>query len=341
VDVDRFIARNERDWYRLEQLSATARRSPKRLAPDELDELVALYQRASGHLAHARAAFDDPGLLARLNRVVGDANATLYGRGGRSRSSLRRFLTRSFPAAVWVSRRFALAAAACLFVPAIAMGAWLANSDEALDVAIPRDQQENLVASEFEDYYSSAPASQFSTAVLVNNIQVSIMAFALGVLGCLPTAALLVYNGLHVGILGGLFVAEGRAGTFFGLILPHGLLELSAVVLTAAAGLRIGWALLVPGDRRRGDALAEEGRRSVVVVLGCTIAFVCAGIIEGFVTPSSLPIIARDAIGVVVEVAFLAWVLGLGRLAAAEGFTGVPADDAAVWEARSLVAGTS
>ena len=338
MDVDRFITRNQADWARLEQLSRAARRSPRNLQPPELDELVRLYQRVSGHLSTARAAFGDPGLLARLNQIVGEANATIYGRRARAGSSFRRFFTRTFPAAVWSSRRFLVAAAACMFVPALAVGIWLANSDAALDLAISETEQQAILESEFEDYYSSAPAAQFSTEVLVNNIRVSIFAFALGGLGCVLAAALLATNGVNVGAMGALFVANGQGGKFFGLILPHGLLELTAVTIAGAAGLRIGWALLVPGDRTRADALAEEGRRSVVLVLGCMLAFVTAGIIEGFVTPSTLPTSVRVLIGVLVEVAFLIWVLGIGRIAVAEGFTGVPAADAALWEEQSLAA---
>ena len=94
------------------------RRGSRRLEPGELDELVRLYQQVSGHLARARAAYDDPGLQARLNRVVAEANAAIYGGRPRTGASLRRFFGETFPAAMWATRRFLLVAAACLFVPA-------------------------------------------------------------------------------------------------------------------------------------------------------------------------------------------------------------------------------
>ena len=125
--------------------------------------------------------------------------------------------------------------------------------------------------------------------------------------------ALLVSNGVNVGVAGGLFVAEGEGAKFFGLILPHGLLELTAVAVAAGAGLQMGWALLAPGDRTRAAALAEEGRRSVVLVLGTILAFVVAGLVEGFVTPAPIPTPLRVAVGVLAWAGFLLWVLGLGR----------------------------
>lgn len=313
MHIDAFIAAHHRTWDRLAALASTARRGPKHLAPGELDELVRLYQEVSGHLARARAAYDDPGLHARLNRVVADANAAIYGSRARTGASLQRFFGDAFPAAVWASRRFLLVATAALFVPALAVGAWLQASDEALDAALPPDRQATVLESEFVDYYSSAPAEQFSTLVLTNNIRVSLVAFALGCVACLPGIAILAFNGINVGQIGALFVDAGEPATFFGHIAPHGFLELTAIVISGAAGLRVGWAMLVPGDRRRADAVADEGRRAVVLVLGCVPVFVVAGLIEGFVTPSPLPLALRAFVGFAAWLAFMAWVLGRGR----------------------------
>ena len=168
-------------------------------------------------------------------------------------------------------------------------GAWIANSDAALDASGPEAVRAAYVEEDFASYYSSAPASQFAAEVTFNNIQVSITAFALGILACVGTAAILVFNGANVGVAGGLFAAVGEPGKFWGLILPHGLLEITAVIVAGGAGLRLGWALIDPGDRTRGRALTEEGRRSVIVILGLVFAFVTAGLIEGFVTGSPLP----------------------------------------------------
>ena len=323
MDLDRFIVRNAGAWHRLEELTVRARRSGQRaLAPAEVDELVALYQRTGAQLSHARTYYDDPGLTSRLTTLVAAANAAIYGSQPVSIRSLGRFLSETFPAAVYVNRRFVAAAAALMFVPALAMGTWLASSDEALNVAVPQEQREALLQTEFEDYYSSAPAAEFSTRVLINNIQVSFLAFALGVFLCVGTVYVLFQNGLNIGVAGGLFVHADQAGKFFGLILPHGLLELTAIVIAGAAGLRLGWTVIAPGDRPRGEALAEEGRRAVVIVLGLMLCFIVAGLIEGFVTPSDLPDAVRVGIGVLVELAFLFWIVTRGRDAVERGLTG-------------------
>jgi uncharacterized membrane protein SpoIIM required for sporulation len=324
LDLDRFVVQNGPMWNRLDQLSSRARaaRSSHKLAPAESEELVTLYQLASAQLSHARTYYDDTGLTARLTTTVAAGRAAIYGTPNPERGGVRRFFSETFPAAVWISRRFILISALLTFLPAIAAGVWMGHSQRALDATIPKDQQQAVVASEFEDYYSSEPAADFSTHVLVNNIEVSIYVFAGGIALCIPTALLLAYNGLNVGVLAGLFAQVHQQGKFYGLILPHGILELTAVTIAGAAGLRLGWSIIAPGDRPRGEALAEEGRRSIVLILGLMLAFVVAGTIEGFVTPSGLPTFVRVGIGVLVEACFVAWVVGQGRPAVARGVTG-------------------
>jgi uncharacterized membrane protein SpoIIM required for sporulation len=319
VDVDRFIARNQASWNRLGELTRLRRGS---LTAAEVEELVQLYQRTSAHLSHARTERADAALVARLTRLVAVAAAMLYSTRARSAAGFARFFTTSFPAAVWHVRRFVVASALLLLVPAFVMGTWLASSDEALEASGPDAVREAYVEDDFEAYYSSAPAGQFAAQVTVNNIQVSILAFAAGALVCVVTAFILVNNGANVGLAAGTFAAAGQQPKFYGLVLPHGVLELSAVVVAGAAGLAIGWAIIAPGDRRRAEALADEGRRAAAIVLGLTLAFVVAGTIEGFVTPSGLPTAARVGVGLAAGLAFWAYVITLGRRAAALGYTG-------------------
>jgi uncharacterized membrane protein SpoIIM required for sporulation len=323
VDIDRFIARNAPAWERLDELATRSGRGLRGLAPAEVDELVGLYQRVSSHLSHARSAYRDPALTGRLTRLVGRANGVIYG-GGRPRTlgAIADFFVWRFPAAVYQSGRFVAASAALLLVPAVAMGAWLATSDAALDASGPEAVREAYLEEDFESYYSSQPAADFASQVTVNNIQVSLLAFAGGIIACLPSAALLVYNGAAVGMAAGLFADAGELGKFFGLILPHGMLELTAVVVAGAAGLRLGWSLVAPGDRTRAQAVGEEARRCVVIALGLVLAFVVAGLIEGFVTGRGVSTPLRLMIGFAAWAAFVAWVVVQGRAATGRGVTG-------------------
>ncbi len=221
-------------------------------------------------------------------------------------------------------------------LPAAITGAWIGTSDAALEASAPDAVREAYVTEDFEAYYSSAPAAQFATEVTVNNIQVAIVAFVTGILLCVVTAAILVFNGANLGVAAGLFVAAGEPGRFFGLVLPHGLLEIGAVIVAGAAGLALGWAVIAPGDRTRAEAVTDVGRRSAVIVLGLMLAFVNAGIIEGFVTGSGLNTALRVGVGVVVFAAWTVWLVTCGRRAAAAGYTGALGEHARLARARRL-----
>jgi hypothetical protein len=146
----------------------------------------------------------------------------------------------------------------------------------------------------------------------------------------------LIANGLMLGRWAGVFLFAGQADRFFGLIIPHGLLELTAVVIAGGAGLRLGWSIISPGDRSRSAAIADEGRRSVTIVLGLILVFGVAALIEAFVTPSPLDTSARVAVGVVAWLAFLAYIVSKGPAAVARGDVGRLGVPRARWDDEPL-----
>lgn len=336
--IDSYVHQHTAEWLRLEELVEIAQKRSRQLTGEELDELLFRYQRVSAQLSHVRSTFEDPQVTARLTRVVAGARAVVYGEQARSGGAIRTFFSSTFPAAVWTARRFILVSALAFFVPALIVGVWLANSPAAIEAVGPEALREAYINEEFEQYYSSAPAAEFSTQVLVNNIQVSFLAFVSGIAWGVPTLLVLIFNGANVGIPAGLFHDAGQAGRFWGLILPHGLLEITAILVAGGAGLRMGWSLIVTGDRSRMDSLVAEAQRAVSVIIGLVIVFVLAGLIEGFVTPSPLDTWARVAIGASAFIAFWAYVIGLGPSAVRRGFTGSITQDAKLHDELSTAA---
>lgn len=320
--LDSYVLENSAEWARLEALVEQANKKSKRLSGPELDELLVRYQRSSAHLSYVRSTYGDPQLTARLTRAVAGARAVIYGSQPRVRGALRTFFASTFPAAVWVSRRQVAVSAVALILPWAIVAIWIANSPAAIEAFAPPALREAYINNDFEAYYSSAPAAEFSSQVFINNIQVSFLAFVSGIVFAVPTIALLVFNGANIGVAAGLFHDAGQASKFWGLILPHGLLEITAIIVAGGAGLRMGWALVVPGDRTRSHALTEEAQRAVSIIIGLIIVFILAGLIEGFVTPSPLETWARISIGAAAFVAFWAYILAFGPSAAAAGYTG-------------------
>jgi uncharacterized membrane protein SpoIIM required for sporulation len=129
-------------------------------------------------------------------------------------------------------------------------------------------------------------------------------------------------NTVNIGLVGGVMLGAGKASVLFGLLLPHGMLELSAVFVACGVGLRTGWAWVAPGTRPRAEALAEAGRTAAVATLGLAGVLAVSGVLEAFVTPSGLPTWARIGIGAVAEVAFIGYVVVLGRRGLRAGATG-------------------
>lgn len=330
MNLDRFVARHQPTWLRLEDL---ARRNPGALSSDQIATFVADYQRTSTHLSMARTTYADPDLIARLSQLVASSGAVLYGSRPRTTSAVVRFFTETFPGALWHLRWYILIATLIFMGVAVGLGVWVAQSPRALDAAISPAIQDALIEGDFANYYSENPSSQFAAEVGFNNIQVGFLAFAVGIAAGLPTVYVLVSNAANVGLAGGLFHARGVAEVFWGLITPHGLIELTAVFVAAGMGLALGWSWMDPGDRTRGESLREQASRAITVVLGLVVIFGVAALIEGFVTGSPLPTWFRVGIGVVVEAAFLAYWLILGRSAGSRGLTGTLGQaDRAVWD---------
>lgn len=295
-----------------------------------------LYQSVSGHLSIAQTRYGDTGLISELTSVLALARGVIYRRRTQPVVAFRSFFTEAFPAAVWYLRRYVLVAALALLGPALIVGIWLGNNDTARNSTVDQTLAENIASTKFEEYYSSAPAAAFQSQVTTNNIQVSFMAFAAGVLLGLPTLVLLVTNGMNIGATGAVMHHYDQGAKFWGLLLPHGLLEISAIIIAGAAGLAIAWSIISPGDRTRSDALAEQGSRSIVIIMGLVLAFLTAGLIEAWVTPSGLPTWARVGVGVIVGGLFWSYVLVLGRSATSQGLTGIFGEQPTVASTRSL-----
>lgn len=317
MDRDSFVHRHRADWQRLDDLSR--RRHP---SPRETDELVRLYLRVSSHLASARRQYADPALLAHLNGLVSRATARVYGTRSSTWLSARRAVTRTFPAAIYHVRRAVLLSFVVFALSFAVSAVWVANSPEALDTALPPEQREQFLSEDFEAYYSEQPAQQFGAKVFTNNAQIGIQAFGSGILLGIPTLLIMAFNGLNVGVVAGAFYSVGDQAYFWGLILPHGFLELTAIFVAGGAGMHVGWAAVSPGDRPRSVAVADAARRAVVIAIGLVVVFFLSAGIEAYVTPSGWATPVRVGFGFLVEVVFLLYTFGLGRLAAQDGLTG-------------------
>ncbi len=322
MDVDTFSAAHAAEWHRLAELSGR-----RRLTGAEADELVALYRQVATHLALVQARAPEPVLVARLSRLLARGRAAAVGTPRvRGWSALAHGVAVDFPVTVYRTWRWWVCTALASVAMSAAMMLWLRAHPERINRVLPSNEVHQLVDQDFRDYYSAHPAQSFAAQVWTNNALVAALALFAGVT-LIGTLYVLVQNTVNVGLVGGIMLAAGKGNVLFGLLLPHGLLELTAVFIAAGVGLRTGWAWVAPGPLPRARALAEAGRLAGVAALGLAGVLLVSGVIEAFVTPSGLPTWARIGIGVLAEVTFLSYVIVLGRRGLRAGATGDLAAD--------------
>jgi len=323
VDVDAFVLAHRPTWDRLEVLVKRRRR----LTGAEVDELVDLYQRVSTHLSMVRTVSTDSVLIGRLSGLVAQARSAVTGAHAPLWSEFVRFWTVSFPVVAYRSWRWWLGTAVAFFFVTVLIAVWVSGNSEVQATIGTPSEIDKLVNNDVASYYSENPAGSFALEVWANNSWIAVQCIGSAILLGIPIPYVLFQNAANLGVLAGLMFNADKADTFLGLLAPHGLLELTAVFLAAAAGMRLGWSVVSPGNRPRGQVLAEQGRAVVAVAVGLVAVLLVSGLIEALVTPSPLPTFGRIGIGVTAEIAFVAYVVHFGRKAARAGQTG-DVDDA-------------
>jgi uncharacterized membrane protein SpoIIM required for sporulation len=305
MDIDSFIQHYRLEWERLEQACAKGSSGLAKRSGPEIDDLVRLYLRASAHLAEVRTRYKDPRLEAYLNRVVGVAHSALYGSKARSWRQVLRLFGPRYREAARRTLPFVLVAVALFVVVTGVVDVWVAGSREAQAGLLPplaRDAVQR--AGGHRPELGVAPAT-LSSFIFLNNVKVALLAFVTGLALCVGSLYFVAENGVLLGSLAGAYQTAGKAGIFWPLILPHGLLEVTAICISAGAGLRMGWSLIDPGDRTRGQSLVAEARDAIFVMVGVVPAFGVAALIEGFITPSGINPVFSIPLGVVVAAVYV------------------------------------
>jgi uncharacterized membrane protein SpoIIM required for sporulation len=278
--LDRFIATRSPDWHELELLVREAGRRPERLGPERILRLGALYRAAAADLArlrrHARGAPE----TARLEVLVGQARTAVYAVRSRRRSIVRFFIT-DYWCLVAERRRALLVAFVLLFGSAALAALWGVHDPAAATGVVPHEFRPALQPGHPWRDMSPSQQAAFTTGVFTNNIQVTLIAFAGGITAGLATAFALLYNGLLLGVIGGLMGQAGNGVGFVDLVTAHGVLELSCILVGGAAGLSLGWSMVCPGLRTRRASLQREAVEALLLTVGTAPWLVVAGIVEG------------------------------------------------------------
>ncbi len=278
---------------RWNDLRALLDRGPARLGAADVRRLGGLYRQVTIDLSHARAAGDDPARIQYLNALAARAHGQVYAAGRVRLRPLVEFVTGGFARALRRNWRPVAAAVAVFLLSTLASGLAVVRDPEVAYSLFDEKvvEYENVRLEKQEGEYrgnftfSTAESPLVAVVIIGNNVRVALLAFGLGALGCVLGVLLLVYNGRMLGTLSGLVFNGGYLVGFYAIIAAHGVLELTAICISAAGGFRLGWAVLAPGRRTRADAIRAAAGDGFRLLAGAVLMLLVAGVIEAFVTP--------------------------------------------------------
>ncbi|HEY3220143.1 MAG TPA: stage II sporulation protein M [Gemmatimonadales bacterium] len=298
VPAERFVEKKRQGW---ETFRATALRMERSgigaLAAGEIPAFAAQYREVAADLARARTYQVDPRVIAYLERVVTAGHNALYRARGKDRTPLSHYILRDFPAAVVQSWRYVVLAFLLFSVPA-GIGYVMIRErpelgEELMPTMVARAEAAAENQAEGRGYAETGKEErpQVAAWIITNNITVSFGTFVGGLTGGLLTTWLLFTNGMMLGLVLGLFRNYQAMNYLLTFVLGHGVLELTAIFISAGAGFRLAKAMIAPGDRTRRDALVVEGRIAARMIGAVVTLLVIAGTIEGLLSASAAPAI--------------------------------------------------
>lgn len=327
MNQEQFIARHQANWERLEALLSAGRGGPAQVDAPPVDpgEFPHLYREACHHLALARARLYSQPLIERLDDLVLRGHQRLY----QSRSGLAgrmlRFAAADFPATVRREWRALLLACLLFYGPFFGMLVTVQFAPEFVYTVLDGWTVVNMESMyDPENHERLGREREADSDVLMfgyyirNNTSIGFQTFAGGLVFGLGTLFYLIYNGLVIGAVAGHLTHIGYIETFWGFVAGHSAMELTAIVISGAAGLKLAAGLVRPGRKSRLRALLDNGRVAVTLVFGAATMFFIAAFIEAFWSSiAATPVTIKWGVGIALWVLVIAYFLFLGRRRAA------------------------
>ncbi|WP_171266236.1 stage II sporulation protein M [Oceanidesulfovibrio marinus] len=292
------LLRNRASWQELETLVKKARKKgPARMTADELSRLDVLYRRTTTLLARAATRTEDPALVAYLNDLAAAAHGVIYAPPQRKPiAGILFFLATGFPRAVARTWIFHLVSAV-IFIGGGLFGYYASNADPMAAYAILPAQETRLPGTPREELIESLRSGRdlssehkvfFASFLFRHNFTIGILSFAVGILAAVPTLLLIIYNGMMIGAFSYVHLSQGIHAEYWAWILPHGVPELTAIMLCGGAGLALGAAVINPGGESRITKLTAAGKEAAKILLGVGMLLFFAAIIESFLRQSHM-----------------------------------------------------
>ncbi len=327
IDLERFVSEERKYWEALEKMLAERERDPERRWPlKQVLTLHELYQRCSADLAKVATFSGEPDLRRYLETIVGRAYSEIHAAQDKGRQwALWRWFSQTFPQTF--RRRIAAFWLACaVTVGGIVFGAAALKFDPDAKRSImpfpglledPADRVKREESAKNDRL--TGVKSTFAAQLMTHNTQVTFFTMALGITWGVGTVVSLFYNGLILGAVAFDYMHAGQWQFLFGWILPHGAVEIPAILLGGQAGFLLASALIGWGSRQtRRDRLRSIAPDLVNIIFGAALLLVWAGIVEAFLSQYHRPVVpysVKMTFGLVEMAALTAFLSLAGRRA--------------------------
>jgi uncharacterized membrane protein SpoIIM required for sporulation len=307
----RWLDKRKPYWNRLEQLlDQSTRRGVSSLGRSELQEVGLLYRQIAADLAALREDRGSVHFARYLNQLLARAHNIIYSAHKASPYAIVRFFAVSYPRIFRSLLRY-VQIAVLIFAASATLGAALTLQDPDFKLSILGPQMVQTIEKREMWTHSIVGIKPLaSSAIMTNNLSVAFTTFALGITAGLGTIYMLIFNGLLIGVIGMACHLSGMSLQLWEFVAPHGVLELPAIFLAGAAGLRVAAGLLFPGYLPRRESLVRAGTEAVQLLLGSIPILVIAGIIEAFVSPTGLAMGLKFSMAAALFALLLAYLFG-------------------------------
>ncbi len=284
---EQFIKINTNIWRELEDLSSLIDKKGIKVLPSkDVKRFLYVFRQCSHHLAYARTHFPESSVVTYLNSLTGKSHSCVYGINKLTPGGLFSFPNLLKKYRIYVLISFAVFLSGFL----ISLIAVMANPDNA-SLFLQKNMIEGIKNGTSGSGQWNNPL--MSSYIMFNNISVSLKALVFGITLGLGTIYVLFFNGTMLGSLTAVVYYYGKPLSFWSLILPHGIMELTAIFISGAAGIMIAKSILLPGEYSRLHSLVNGSKKAVSLVPGIIFMLVIAGIIEGFFTPMNISPVSK------------------------------------------------
>lgn len=287
MNIEQFIEKNSPSWIELKNLTELIdKKGIKQLDSKQLKHYLYLFRKSSHQLAYARTYYPGSEVIPYINSLVANSHNHIYSVKKYDFSEVSGFFRFALPNNIRKYKNYILFATAIFLFGFILSWLLVANDPKSATYFMPQEMIENInwdmASSDQWDY------PIMSSYIMTNNISVAFKAFVLGITLGIGSIYILFSNGALLGALTGLVYHNGNPIRYWSLILPHGILELTAIFIAGGAGLMLARSILIPGEYSRKHSIIRSAKEAINLMLGVIVFLIIAGIIEGFFTPINI-----------------------------------------------------